>query len=58
MDRQDAINKLISIRHYCFLRGVLGNRSGKKELDKKPEDDFRGAFRTVNRLYVQMKARG
>lgn len=37
-----AAEKLCSIRHYCFVRGVL-----------EDQDDFRQAFRTLNRLYVQ-----
>ena len=49
----DALTKLMSIRHYCFLRGVVGNR--KKGHDEPAEDDFRQAFRTLNRLYVAQK---
>jgi hypothetical protein len=47
--------KLISVRHYCFLRGVLGNRSFDRKRDVHPEDDFRQAFREVNRLYVNLR---
>jgi hypothetical protein len=54
MSREEALAKLISVRHYCFLRGVLGKRSGDRKLDRPPEDDFRAAFREVNRLYVQL----
>ena len=43
MSRDD---KLISIRHCCFVRGVLG---------RSPHYDFRQAFRTMNRLYVDAK---
>jgi hypothetical protein len=50
----EALDKLISVRHYCFMRGVLGKRSKDKALDRPPEDDFRLAFRTLNRLYVQL----
>lgn len=39
-----AAEKLCSIRHYCFVQGVL-----------RDQDDFRQAFRTVNRLYVQAR---
>jgi hypothetical protein len=53
MTRSEALEKLISVRHYCFVRGVLGNR--KKGHDEHAEDDFRQAFRTVNRLYVELR---
>lgn len=46
--RKILLAKLISVRHHCFVRGVLG---------KKPDSDFRQAFRTVNRLYVEMRDR-
>lgn len=49
----DATAKLCSIRHHCFVRGILGQRNRKN--DQPPEDDFRQAFRTVNRLYVQAR---
>jgi hypothetical protein len=42
----DALARLCSIRHHCFVRGVLG---------KNPDPDFRQAFRTMNRLYVEVK---
>lgn len=45
-----AAEKLCSIRHHCFVRGILG-KGGRAGGD----DDFRQAFRTVNRLYVQAK---
>lgn len=48
MSRGDAIAKLISARHHCFARGILGREGGRVGGD----DDFRQAFRTVNRLYV------
>ena len=38
-----ATEKLCSIRHHCFLRGILG---------RNPDPDFRQAFRILNRLYV------
>lgn len=47
MDRQEALEKLISVRHHCFVRGVL-----------RDEGDFRMAFRDVNRLYVQLRDQG
>jgi hypothetical protein len=43
---EHAREKLISVRHYCFARGVAG---------RKPESDFRMAFRDLNRLYVEVK---
>lgn len=46
MSRDDVLAKLISVRHYCFVRGVVG---------RKPCPDFRQAFRTVNRLYVEVR---
>ncbi|MGD0957218.1 MAG: hypothetical protein ABR953_10375 [Candidatus Acidiferrales bacterium] len=46
MTRDKAIAKLVSVRHYCFVRGVLG---------KHPDSDFRQAFRTLNRLYVEAR---
>ena len=49
----DALTQLMSVRHYCFHRGVLGNQ--KKGHNEAPEQDFREAFRTLNRLYVQMR---
>jgi hypothetical protein len=55
MTRAEPIDKLIAVRHYCFVRGVLGNRSTKCGEDRAPEEDFRRAFRTVNRLYVQLR---
>lgn len=55
MTRDNAIVKLISVRHYCFVRGVLGSRSKKRGEDHPPEEDFRQAFRTTDRLYVQLR---
>ena len=55
MTSRETLDKLISIRHYCFLRGVLGKRSFDRSKDQKPEDDFRLAFRTLNRLYVEAR---
>lgn len=51
MSREDAITKLISIRHHCFRRGVLGHNGGRTGGD----DDFRQAFRVVNRCYAELK---
>jgi len=42
----DAQAKLCGLRHYCYIRGVIG---------KNPDPDFRQAFRTLNRLYVDVK---
>jgi hypothetical protein len=55
MTREDAFAKLTSVRHYCFVRGVLGSRSNKRDEDRPPEEDFRQAFRTVNRLYIRLR---
>ena len=46
MTRDEALATLISVRHFCFLRGVLGG-----------ENDFREAFRTLNRFYVALRTR-
>lgn len=53
MNRDDATAKLISVRHYCFGRGVLGNR--QKGHNERPEDDFLQSFRTANRLYIELR---
>jgi hypothetical protein len=45
MDRQEALATLISARHYCF----------KRAFGRPPEDDFRAAFRILNRFYVQLR---
>lgn len=41
------LDKIISIRRYCLTRGVLQNSDGTAE-------DFRQAFRTVNRIYATL----
>jgi hypothetical protein len=43
---EQAREKLISVRHYCFVRGVVGGSS---------DGDFRMAFRDLNRLYLEVK---
>ena len=43
----EAREKLISVRHYCFVAGIL-NRGPFWE-------SYRQAFRTVNRLYVELR---
>lgn len=50
MSREDAIAKLLSVRHYCFVRGVLGRGGARTGGD----DADRYAFRIVNRLYVEV----
>jgi len=50
-----ALAILIGARHHCFARGVLGSRSFDRGLDEKPADDFRAAFRELNRLYVALR---
>lgn len=57
MSRDEALGILIGARHHCFARGVLGNRSFDRGLDEKPADDFRAAFRELNRLYVELRRR-
>jgi hypothetical protein len=57
MNRDEALDLLIGARHHCFVRGALGKRSFDRELDEKPEDDFRAAFRELNRLYVVLRQR-
>lgn len=51
MNREGALGKLISIRHFCFVRGVLGRDADRIGGD----DDFRQAFRMLNRLYVEVR---
>jgi hypothetical protein len=48
MTRDEALAKLISVRHCCFVRGILG---------QAPDSDFRQALRTINRLYVEVRDR-
>jgi hypothetical protein len=55
VSRDEALAKLISMCHHCFVRGVLGRRSGDRKHDIPPQDDFRQAFRTMNRLYMEAK---
>jgi len=50
----EASAKLCGIRHYCFVRGVLGRGANR---NFGGDEDFRQAFRTVNRLYVQLRER-
>jgi hypothetical protein len=57
MNRDEALAILIGARHHCFARGVLGSRSFDRALDEKPADDFRAAFRELNRLYVVLRDR-
>jgi hypothetical protein len=54
MSRDEALAKLIAIRHYCFVRGILGSRSSTWAGDIPPQDDFRQAYRTTNRLYARL----
>jgi len=54
-DAGDPLAILVHVRHNCFKRGVLGSRSGDPKLDIPPDDDFRQAFRTLNKLYVALK---
>jgi hypothetical protein len=49
---KEAADKLISARHYCFARGVL---RGTADSQAGRDEDFRQAFRTLNRLYVEVK---
>lgn len=51
MSREDVLGKLISIRHHCYQRGIIG-RGGKRA---GGDEDFRHAFRVVNRLYIEVK---
>lgn len=43
MTEAEAKAKLISIRSFCFVRGVLS---------RSPDSDFLQAFRLMNKLYV------
>lgn len=51
MSRGEVLAKLLSVRHFCFRRGVLGRNGARVGGD----DDFRQAFRIVNRLYVLVR---
>ncbi len=44
------LDKVISIRQYCFSRGVVNNSSGRSE-------DFRQAFRTLNSIVCELTPR-
>jgi len=44
MNREETLGQLVSIRHHCFVRGIVDN-----------ESDFRMAFRDVNRAYVTLR---
>lgn len=46
MGGRTPIDKIRAIRKYCLTQGVFWNRDGKSE-------DFRQAFRTLNRLYCE-----
>lgn len=46
MTRSEALEKLISVRHHCFVRGML---------QKNPDAGFALAFRDLNRLYVNLR---
>lgn len=53
-----GLNRLLAARRYCFQRGVLGkNPDGTRDLDFAAgrNEDFRQAFRTLNRLYCELK---
>lgn len=47
---RSPIDKVISIRRYCLTKGVLQDSNGTTE-------DFRQAFRTLNRIYSELKPR-
>lgn len=52
MTRDEALAKVISVRHHCFARGILGRGADR---DSGGDEDFRQAFRTVNRAYVEVR---
>ena len=35
MTQTNALNKLISVRHYCFMRGILGRVPSDQPLDEE-----------------------
>jgi hypothetical protein len=53
MSRDEGLAKLVSVRHQCFMRGVLGRGANRSA---GGDEHFRQAFRTLNRLYVQLRA--
>lgn len=46
MTHEYAINKLMSVRHYCFLRGVLGRVPKGQPLDSNVTADKLAIFLT------------
>jgi hypothetical protein len=46
MTRDQAIDKMISVRGHAFRRGVLAG-----------EGDYTAAFRDLNRLYVELRSK-
>ena len=46
MTREEALAKLISVRHFCF------------KLWREDSEEGRGAFRDLNRLYVELRDEG
>ena len=55
MTRDEALAILIHARHHAFVEGVLGHRSSNRKLDVQPQDDYRMAFRDLNRAYVSLR---
>lgn len=55
MTHQEAIDKLISVRHFCYQKGILGFGSKKLQNYIPPQSDFRQAFLTLNAFYNQLK---
>jgi hypothetical protein len=61
---REALDKLISVRHYCFVLGILGRNPKGDSRDyhipvgidsQSPADDYKLAFRELNRAYVMVR---
>lgn len=47
MNRNEALSKLISVRHYCYAQ--------LRERHFSSRDGYQAAFRTLNSLYVALR---
>jgi hypothetical protein len=44
MTQADALNKLISVRHYCFMRGILGRVPSDQPLNEEVTEKKLASF--------------
>jgi hypothetical protein len=47
MTRNEALDKLISARHFCFMKW--------REFELSDDGGFMAAFRTLNKFYVALR---